>query len=544
MNQEIRDIPIDQVFPTKDNQRNIDVSTGDFQEFMESIKAGGVRVPIQVRAMEKGRYEIRAGERRWRASKEVGLKTIPAIIYSDIEDETALDLTYIENKFREDLKPMEEAAEIALLIDRFGDNAKAISQRIGKSEHWVRLRANIHRNLMPQWKKVFENPDTKEGRKFTNWTVGHLTLIARLPENIQQELFNNLMDYWDTSKTSINDLDELIARLTNCLSKVKWNIDDETLLPAAGACSKCLKQTGFQPVLWEDVAGQKKAGAMCLDRYCWMEKSSAYIERKAKELRDKHPDMIYITTDYPPDKEAEHLHDKFGKYLNLYEYENAGNKESKGSIPAMVLHGKGVGTLRFIKLKNDNAAANSRAVSSKSLKERRAALDAKRWSQVLIDLRVKVNETHVKDIIYADKTTALIVLAAYYGIQPDWDVQRNLKYSDVEKTIKSGSDRALEIIWERLQKTLSKIIIYNGPITQTPQHLIDEAKWVSEIIQANLKRMFEDVSKRKGFTEPASWKSLNADGTPKSAKGAKSAKSKKVKKEIDPPIDTEPESDE
>ncbi len=88
-------------------------------ELAESIRAQGVMQPILVRPVDGGRFEIIAGERRWRAAQRAGLSEIPALV-RDVPDQAALALALIENIQREDLNPLEEAQGIARLIDEFG----------------------------------------------------------------------------------------------------------------------------------------------------------------------------------------------------------------------------------------------------------------------------------------------------------------------------------------------------------------------------------------------------------------------------------------
>ena len=88
-------------------------------ELAESIRAQGIMQPILVRPVDGGRFEIIAGERRWRAAQRAGLKEIPALVRS-VPDQAALALALIENIQREDLNPLEEAQGIARLISEFG----------------------------------------------------------------------------------------------------------------------------------------------------------------------------------------------------------------------------------------------------------------------------------------------------------------------------------------------------------------------------------------------------------------------------------------
>ena len=101
-------------------------------ELRESIKVQGVISPIIVRALDNGKYEIIAGERRFRASKLAGKKTIPAIVRR-IDDKNALAMALIENMQREDLNAMEEALGVKRLIDEFGYTHEEAADAIGRS---------------------------------------------------------------------------------------------------------------------------------------------------------------------------------------------------------------------------------------------------------------------------------------------------------------------------------------------------------------------------------------------------------------------------
>lgn len=101
-----------------------------------SIKEIGVILPIIVTKTESGRYQIIAGERRWRAARLAGLKTIPAIVKS-YDDKEAAEVALIENLQREDLNPIEEAKGYKSLMDGFSMTQEEISKRVGKSRSAV-----------------------------------------------------------------------------------------------------------------------------------------------------------------------------------------------------------------------------------------------------------------------------------------------------------------------------------------------------------------------------------------------------------------------
>jgi ParB family chromosome partitioning protein len=101
-------------------------------ELAASIKAQGVMQPILVRPVDGGRYEIIAGERRWRASQLAGLHEVPVLV-RDIPDDAALAMSLIENIQRENLNPLEEAMGIQRLIDEFGMTHQQAADSVGRS---------------------------------------------------------------------------------------------------------------------------------------------------------------------------------------------------------------------------------------------------------------------------------------------------------------------------------------------------------------------------------------------------------------------------
>jgi len=101
-------------------------------ELANSITAQGVVQPIVVRPIEAGRYEIIAGERRWRASQLAGLQKIPAVI-KDIDDKTTAAVSLIENIQREDLNPIEESRALLRLIEEFGLTHQECADTVGRS---------------------------------------------------------------------------------------------------------------------------------------------------------------------------------------------------------------------------------------------------------------------------------------------------------------------------------------------------------------------------------------------------------------------------
>lgn len=125
-------LPIDDIEPNPDQPRQI---IGDLSELAASIREKGVLEPLIVRPQGSG-YQIVAGERRWRACKQIGLEKVPCII-KEIDDREMLELALIENLQRKDLTAFEEAEGLQALGDKFGYTHAEIAQVIGKSRSSV-----------------------------------------------------------------------------------------------------------------------------------------------------------------------------------------------------------------------------------------------------------------------------------------------------------------------------------------------------------------------------------------------------------------------
>ncbi len=131
----LRMLKVDQLQPGKYQPRS-HMDQAALQTLADSIKSQGIMQPIITRKIAGDRYEIIAGERRWRASQLAGLKEVPVIV-RDIPDESALAMALIENIQRENLNPLEESTGIKRLIDEFGMTHETAAQAVGRSRSAV-----------------------------------------------------------------------------------------------------------------------------------------------------------------------------------------------------------------------------------------------------------------------------------------------------------------------------------------------------------------------------------------------------------------------
>jgi len=128
---EINRLPLSALQPGKYQPRQ-KMESGALNELAESIREQGIMQPLLVRLVSAGKYEIIAGERRYRAATLVGLKEVPVLV-SSADDESAAAMALIENMQREDLNALEEAQGLARLIEEFGFTHEQAAKAVGKS---------------------------------------------------------------------------------------------------------------------------------------------------------------------------------------------------------------------------------------------------------------------------------------------------------------------------------------------------------------------------------------------------------------------------
>ena len=172
------DLLIDEISPNHLQPRNY-FDDKKLNDLMTSIKEHGVLQPVVVQKVDSG-FELIVGERRWRASKKLGLKKIPAVI-REVNDEQSLEIAIIENIHRQDLNPIEEAEAYARLSNEFALTQEMVAEKVGKSRAAV---ANILRLL-----KLSRN--IKEDLISEKISMGHARALLGLEESKQMESLRN-----------------------------------------------------------------------------------------------------------------------------------------------------------------------------------------------------------------------------------------------------------------------------------------------------------------------------------------------------------------
>jgi ParB family chromosome partitioning protein len=137
----VRVIPVDRIEPNPDQPRMV-FDEEALHELAASIREHGVLQPILVRPLGENRYQLIAGERRWRASREAGHTTIPALV-EEIDDDTALEISIIENLQREDLSPLEEATMFDRMVREHGYSIRKLADKLGKDKGYLENRLRL-----------------------------------------------------------------------------------------------------------------------------------------------------------------------------------------------------------------------------------------------------------------------------------------------------------------------------------------------------------------------------------------------------------------
>jgi ParB family chromosome partitioning protein len=196
-NSNLREMPIEFLQRGKYQPRR-DMTAEALEELSNSIKAQGVMQPIVVRPIGDKKYEIIAGERRWRASQLAGLHTIPVII-KDVPDEAAIAMALIENIQREDLNPIEEAMALHRLQKEFELTQQEVADAVGKSRSAV---ANLLRlmALKEDVRRMLEHGDLE---------MGHARAILGLSESLQSKAAHQVV----SKGLSVRQTESLVRKL-------------------------------------------------------------------------------------------------------------------------------------------------------------------------------------------------------------------------------------------------------------------------------------------------------------------------------------------
>jgi ParB/RepB/Spo0J family partition protein len=275
----IRQLALKQIEPsgtTVQERRRAHYDAAALKELAQNIKAVQVIEPIIVRpkagSQEPERFEIVAGERRWRASREAGLQAIPAIVRT-LDDGEVLEIQLVENLHREGLHELEEAEGYEILMQQHHYDIERLCAKVGRGRAYVYARLKL----------LALDKNSREAFYAGKLTAATALLLARIPvPALQQEALKAITATWNGQPLPYKDAQRHIQdRYMTRLKDAPFDAKATDLVPGAGPCSACPKLTGNQPELFGDI----KSADVCTDPVCYAAKRAAWGERLQAEAK-------------------------------------------------------------------------------------------------------------------------------------------------------------------------------------------------------------------------------------------------------------------
>lgn len=514
-----RRIEVQQLIPTPENPRRFH-EDDKFRELVASVSIHGVLQPILVRPLKGKKFEIRAGERRWRAARASGQADVPCIV-REMSDREALEVTIIENMQRADLTPIEEAYGVASMLTR-GWTLEEAANQLGKSRAWVARRASIN-GLTEAWKDALTNP----ANPLSAWSASHMEIIARLPETVQSTLLVRYSEERSRNMTA-STLGRDTQIFLRSLSAAPWDRTDPELLPRAGACTACPKRSSCKPdlfagVLFEDIGDYRdaddgiiddeleeeepealKADDRCLDKSCWDAKRAAWLmtkEREAKEQSGAEP--MLILDSYSSDDERLVKNAMPGRAVEHSWNVREVPAEAAGARPAIRIGGSRDGEVVYVMPRSQSSAAasgpKSLAEKRKQLKKLRGRLVCDYLKAELMQLKEVGECAGTRDLTHAE----IVSLVASFGT----DFKHDLSFNDRRGKEPWGQFAELcakanpEIDHALLLGAAAAVI--SNRLSYVDEPPVAEIPWVCALLGIDEQSLWDRAAEEK--PEPKSW---------------------------------------
>lgn len=367
------------------------------KELVDSIKELGVIQPVLLRPRpwadgngdeSVGRYELVAGERRYRAAIIAGLITIPANI-QDLTDEEAFNVQVTENLQRKDIHPLKEATAYKYLVEKDPNRntPTELAIKFGKTEHYIQTRLALNK-LVDQAKE-----DLRDG----HMTLSHALLLARLQPQDQEQAIKYCREVYTHNKVktvTYNSVNQLRGFIENSimrnLSSAAFKKDDAVLYAEAGPCTTCSKRSGANQ-LFHDITNKDR----CFDPQCFLKKRTLFLVNQIPKLIEKKPDLLFLSKGDPDPVVSAVLKENGITPLDYYnnEFHTWGWNDDK-ALKGLWISGHEIGNTEKVWL------ATSR--NSQGKKKSEHALDVAR-----IEERVKRSEELDAEKVYAKILDAL-----------------------------------------------------------------------------------------------------------------------------------------
>ncbi len=299
-------VDVDQIAPDPDQPRKT-FDEAELAELADSIKVKGVIVPLLLRELpdklrEKKQFVLIAGERRWRAAKKVGLASVPALVEtSKLSPADILEIQILENSYRPDVPPLEEAEAYQRLMKQFGYTMDKLIAKTKKSKAHLYGRLKLL-ELAPGAKKAVQSgkllpaiaeliariPDQKLQEQATKDVLGQGGNDAYSYDSVQPEKIANGEHGTNPQPLSFRASIQLIRRRYQTQFDLqRFDPADKTLVPKAGACVDCPYRAGNQPMLPGLTPAKGLDDDYCTNAPCFEAKVDATFKEKANLAKGK-----------------------------------------------------------------------------------------------------------------------------------------------------------------------------------------------------------------------------------------------------------------
>lgn len=326
----VKAVEIDRFVRDEDNPIERIRDRDAMKELQKSIEHDGLLNPPHAITCDGGRdLRIVAGERRITCCRNLKMKTIPAFVWPASTPAAEIRrVAFVDNVLRLDLNPIEEAAQIAGMIEA-GETIESIAACLGWSKSKV-VQRNALNDIAPAALKYICNASQP-------WTMRMLLMVARSPANVQADAIRECARLEkDAGMIHVAELQVIIGELGRELHNAPWiKADPADLVSDAPACAECPKQSSAQPSLFPEL---KKGDRQCTDGECFDRKRLAWVELQITKAKEKHGERLAVAdshTMHRVDGGLETVRKAAGgKLVNQYEY-RAAKKSDRDAVPVL-----------------------------------------------------------------------------------------------------------------------------------------------------------------------------------------------------------------
>lgn len=346
-------VPLSLLRPHEHNPRDPNAGADpELASLAESMLTQGLLEPILVRrvADEREAYVVLSGHRRWKAAAHLdaaghaGWVTIDAREVKT-DDAGALAIVLTANQQRLALDPVREGASLAELV-RLAGGIKEAAARIGRTVPYVAERIGLP-GLSKGWQKRFHE------RPWSLWPLRAWALLAGMvPE--QQDAFaasSRVTALLDDPMLDPKTLEGELADWVRVLGKAPFPIEDPALVPQAGACAACPKQSQHRQGLFDTGEPQDLRAARCGDRACWELKSRRFLQTRLAAAKKEHGEDVVVTL---PESHVGRAPQGV-RVLQAHAYQKA-KKGEKGAVPAISATAKGT-EVAYVKVRKTSGSS-------------------------------------------------------------------------------------------------------------------------------------------------------------------------------------------